>query len=116
MARAAAECPLRSGTNSMQPPQSTVETTAPPLSWWRFLRAVLTAAVLLPATAYWAAAQGVDVILSLMVPPIGAILGLVVLNLALTRLAPKLAYSVEELFLMYRILAICTLFPDAWIY
>ncbi|MBI5834864.1 MAG: hypothetical protein HZB16_21395 [Armatimonadetes bacterium] len=98
----------------MQPPQSTCQPSAAPLSWWRFARAVVTAGLLLPLMAYWAADQGIDVILSLMVPPIGAILLLVMLNLALTRVVPKLAYSVEELILVYGMLAVGTAVASEW--
>ena len=60
-------------------------------------RALLIGLLLIPPNAYWAADQGVDVILSLMVPPIASLLLLCVLNFGLRRIRARWAFSEAEL-------------------
>ncbi len=68
---------------------------------WLSLRATLLAFVLAPLTAYWSVDQGVDVIFSLMVPPVIMTLLLAVLNLFVRRVAPKHALTEGELIIFY---------------
>ena len=60
---------------------------------WLSPRATLLAFLLAPLTAYWSIDQRVDVIFSLMVPPVVMTLLIAVANLIVRRVAPKLALS-----------------------
>src|SRR5690349_15333399 len=55
---------------------------------WVSARAVLLALLFTPAVAYWASVEGVDVILSLMVPPVACTFLVVILNAIYARLRP----------------------------
>lgn len=68
--------------------------------WIRF-RAILWAALFAPATAFWAVDQGVDVIFSLMVPPVMATLAMALINLLLRKVAPRLSLSMGDLVIFY---------------
>jgi hypothetical protein len=78
------------------------------------LRAILISLILMPFVSYWAAMQGVDVILSLMVPPVGCILILLILNWPLKRLAPRLALGEGEFVLIYGMLAVGCAMSAEW--
>ena len=68
---------------------------------WLSLRATLLALLLAPLTAYWSVDQGVDVIFSLMIPPVVMTLLIAVLNMFVRRIAPKFALSEGELIIFY---------------
>lgn len=96
------------------PRQPVSSTPTAPLSRGRFLRAVVIALLLTPLMAYWSAVQLVDVILSLLVPPVGATIALVALNLPLRRFVPRLALSTGEMVLIYAMLATATAIAAEW--
>ncbi|MBI2301763.1 MAG: hypothetical protein HYU66_22905, partial [Armatimonadetes bacterium] len=89
-------------------------TPAAPLTAWRFLRAVLVSLVLLPFAAYWCADEGVDVIVSLAVPPVFALLLLVAVNRPLLRFVPRFALSTGELILIYSMVSVGTAIGSEW--
>lgn len=68
---------------------------------WLSLRVMLLALLLAPITAYWSANQGVDVIFSLMVPPVIMTFLIALLNLGVRRIAPRFALTEAELILFY---------------
>jgi hypothetical protein len=78
-------------------------------------RALLIGLLLIPPNAYWAAEQGVDVILSLMVPPIATLLLLCVLNFILRRLRPRWAFSEAELVVIYGMVTVATAIASEWV-
>lgn len=83
---------------------STPAHTAPAASKrasWISGRAMLLALLLAPVTAYWTGDQLVDVIFSLMVPPVVMTLLVAVLNLGVRRIAPRWALSEGELIIFY---------------
>src|SRR5579871_2584878 len=86
----------RAGAVSSPIPQPNSEATPTPLahperSRWIPWRAMLLALLLAPLTAYWTSDQIVDVIFSLMVPPVMMTLLVAILNLGARRFAPRLA-------------------------
>lgn len=68
---------------------------------WISLRAMLLALLLAPLTAYWASDQLIDVIFSLMVPPVVMTLLVAILNLGVRRIAPRKALDEGELIIFY---------------
>jgi hypothetical protein len=78
-------------------------------------RALLIGLLLIPANAYWAADQGVDVILSLMVPPVASLFLLCLLNFGLRRVRPRWAFSEAELVVIYGMLAVATAISAEWV-
>jgi hypothetical protein len=68
---------------------------------WLSVRATLLAFLLAPLTAYWSIDQGVDVIFSLMVPPVVMTLLIAIANMIVRRIAPKLALTEGELIIFY---------------
>lgn len=62
---------------------------------------MLLALLLAPVTAYWTGDQLVDVIFSLMVPPVVMTLLVAVLNLGVRRIAPRWALTEGELIIFY---------------
>ncbi|MBW3624843.1 MAG: hypothetical protein KY468_15685, partial [Armatimonadetes bacterium] len=78
------------------------------------LRATLIGLLIIPFMAYWATDQAVDIILSLMVPPISAILILLLLNWPVKRFAPRLALGEGEFILIYGMLSIATAIAAEW--
>ena len=68
---------------------------------WLSPRATLLAFLLAPLTAYWSIDQSVDVIFSLMVPPVVMTLLIAVANLIVRRIAPKFALTEGELIIFY---------------
>ncbi|MDE2125737.1 MAG: hypothetical protein KGJ62_04030 [Armatimonadetes bacterium] len=66
--------------------------------------------LLAPLTAYWTADQGMDVIFSLMVPPLAMTLVIACINLVVRRLAPKAALREGELIIFYAMhTVVCTM-------
>jgi hypothetical protein len=72
-----------------------------PSARWISGKAMLLALLFAPFTAYWSADQGVDVIFSLMIPPVIMTLIVALLNLGVRRIAPRLALSEGELIIFY---------------
>src|SRR5690349_26068 len=68
---------------------------------WLSPRATLLAFLLAPLTAYWSIDQGVDVIFSLMVPPVVMTLIMAVVNMIVRRITPKYALTEGELIIFY---------------
>lgn len=97
----------------LPPPPDERETTP---SRRRFMtwRAVIISLILIPFIAYWAAAQGVDVILSLMVPPISGILLLLILNYPVRKLAPRWALQEGEFVLIYAMISLACAIASEW--
>src|SRR5579862_10028129 len=62
---------------------------------------MLLALLLAPFTAYWSADQVIDVIFSLMIPPVIMTFLVAMLNLGVRRIAPKLALTEGELIIFY---------------
>jgi hypothetical protein len=62
---------------------------------------MLLALLLAPLTAYWTSDQIVDVIFSLMVPPVMMTLFVAILNLGVRRFAPRFALTEGELIIFY---------------
>lgn len=81
------------------------------VSW----RAILVAILLIPFSAYWAADEGVDIIFSLMVPPIAFAILLLIVNLFLRRYAPKVAFTEVELVVIYGMLQVATAISGEWV-
>lgn len=82
---------------------------------WHTWRAVLLGLLLIPLAAYWAEDQAVDVILSLMVPPVGIVLVLVALNAGIRKLRPRAALDQSELIIIYGMLAAGTAIAAEWV-
>jgi hypothetical protein len=68
---------------------------------WLSVRATLLAFLLAPLTAYWSIDQGVDVIFSLMVPPVVMTLLIAIANMIVRRIVPKFALTEGELIIFY---------------
>src|SRR5687768_10959283 len=64
-------------------------------------RAILLALLFIPPAVYWGSVQGVDVIMSLMIPPVACTFLVAVLNLLVARLRPGRQLSAGELVLFY---------------
>ncbi len=82
---------------------------------WITLRATIIGLVLIPFVSYWAAEQGVDVILSLMVPPISALLLLLLLNWPVRCYAPRHALGEGEFVLIYAMLSVACALAAEWV-
>src|SRR5439155_20369907 len=70
--------------------------------------------LLIPVAAYWAADQGVDVILSLMVPPVGLLLVVILLNAGLGRVRARAPLRAAELVVIYAMLQVATAVAAEW--
>jgi hypothetical protein len=79
------------------------------------LPALLIGLLLIPPCAYWASEQGVDVILSLMVPPVASLLLLCLINFALRRIRPHWAFSEAELVVIYGMVTVGTAIASEWV-
>ena len=77
-------------------------------------RAILVGLFLIPVTSYCAAAQGVDIILSLMVPPVSCLLVLVLWNAILRMWRPSWCFSEGELVVIYGMLVVATAIAGEW--
>ena len=78
------------------------------------VRAILLALLLAPLTAYWCADQVVDVIFSLMIPPVVMTLLVAVLNLCVRRIAPRYALTEGELIIFYGMHAVLGAICAEW--
>jgi hypothetical protein len=91
-------------------------------------RAILVGLLLIPFNAYWAAQQGVDVILSLMVPPVASLLLLCLWNFAIRRARSGTrpergtsegkgawAFSEAELVVVYGMVTVATAIAAEWV-
>jgi hypothetical protein len=79
-------------------------------------RAMLVALLLAPLCAYWAAEQIVDVIVSLMVPPVACLLVLILLNALLRWTMPRQALTTTELVIIYGMLQVATAIAAEWMW
>lgn len=77
-------------------------------------RAFLLGLLFIPPCCYWAAVEGVDVILSLMVPPVAATFLVVILNAIVHRLWPGRALSAGELVVFYGMVSVATAIGSEW--
>jgi hypothetical protein len=77
------------------------DTSANHSGGWLRGRALFLAVLLAPFTAYWAADQLVNVIFSLLIPPVVMTLLVAFLNLFLRRVAPRFALTVGDLIIFY---------------
>jgi hypothetical protein len=68
-----------------------------------------------PACVYWARAQAVDRIFSLMIPPVALTLGLVAANVPLRKLLPRYALTQTELVLFYAMQTILCAVASEWV-
>lgn len=68
---------------------------------WISLRVMLLALLLAPLTAYWTADQVIDVIFSLMIPPVIMTFVVALVNLGVRRISKKLALTEGELIIFY---------------
>jgi hypothetical protein len=75
---------------------------------------VIISLLLIPFVSYWAADQGVDVILSLMVPPVSCVLFLLLLNWPVKRWAPRAALHEGELVLVYAMVSVACAIAGEW--
>jgi len=78
-----------------------VQAEAPPKRRWFSIRVMVLALLLAPITAYWSASQLVDVIFSLMVPPVIMTFVVAMANLVVRRVAPRWALTEGELIIFY---------------
>lgn len=68
---------------------------------WIGLRAMLLAFLFAPLTAWWTTDQGIDVIFSLMIPPVMMTVAVAAGNLMVRRFAPRWALTEGELIIFY---------------
>jgi len=78
-------------------------------------RAVLIGLVLIPIAAYWGADQGVDTILSLIIPPVSCLIVLVVVNAILRRLRAQWCLTEGELVVIYGMLVAACAIGAEWV-
>ncbi len=80
--------------------ETAANTESQPRAWigWR---AIVLAMLLAPFTAYWTTDQVVDVIFSLMIPPVVMTMLVAICNLGIRRIAPKYALTEGELIIFY---------------
>jgi hypothetical protein len=81
---------------------------------WRFFRALVVSLLFAPVCCFWAQDQSVDRIFSLMVPPVVLTLCLVVVNIPLRRLGPRLAFTQAELVLFYAMQSVMCAMASEW--
>ncbi|HLV81547.1 MAG TPA: DUF6785 family protein [Chthonomonadaceae bacterium] len=86
---------------SLPPDPISVPPSRPERRHWFSIRVMLLALLLAPITAYWTVDQSVDVIFSLMVPPVIMTLFVAMANLVVRRIAPRYALSEGELIIFY---------------
>ncbi len=75
---------------------------------------MLLALLLAPITAYWSADQVMDVIFSLMIPPVVVTLVVAVVNLMVRRISPRLALTEGELIIVYGMHAVLGAICAEW--
>lgn len=78
------------------------------------VRALLVGLALLPLNAYWAAAVVSDIMFSLLVPPLGSLMVLTLLNLLLRRAGRTWAFTDGELVIIYVFLSVGTAMSADW--
>src|SRR5262245_56957755 len=83
---------------------------------WHGFRAVAISLLLIPVCCYWASEAIVDVILSLLVPPVALLLLLIVLNCLCRLLARREFVTVPELVIIYGMLQTATAVAAEWIW
>ena len=77
-------------------------------------RALLIALALTPVAAYWASDQIIDVILSLMVPPVALTFGVVIVNAGVRVVSPSKALKEAEMVIIYAVLSVATALSAEW--
>ena len=82
---------------------------------WRLLRGILVSLLFAPVCCYWAQDQGIDRIFSLMVPPVVLTLVLVVLNVPLRLLAPRIAFAESELVVFFGMQSVMCAMASEWL-
>src|SRR5579883_1707186 len=86
-----------------------------PVKWRTPVRAILLGLLIIPFTCYWAQAQVVDRIFSLMIPPVSMTLGLILVNLVIRRFLPKAALTQGELLVFYGMQTVACAMASEWI-
>lgn len=81
---------------------------------WLPLRAMLLSLLLAPACCYWASADGVGRIFSLMIPPVALTLLMVIVNIPLRLYLPRFALTETELVIFYAMQAIMCAMASEW--
>lgn len=81
---------------------------------WISWRAILLALLLAPVTAYWTADQVIDVIFSLMIPPVIMTFLVAVANLGVRRISKKYALTEGELIIFYGMHAVLGAICAEW--
>lgn len=97
------------------PPETPATHLQPPLGR-RPWRALLIAVLLLPFTAYWSVEILSDIIFSLLVPPVCALMVLAAANVGLRRWIPRFALAGWELALIYVFLSVANAMCAEWTY
>lgn len=77
-------------------------------------RALLISLVLLPFLAYWSVEITVDIIFSLLVPPVCALMVVATLNVGLRRWSPRHALTGGELAMIYMFLSVANAMCAEW--
>lgn len=77
-------------------------------------RALFLSLLLAPLCCYWAQAQAVDRIFSLMVPPIALTLALLLVNVPIRRWLPRFALTQAELVVFYSMQAVICAMASEW--
>jgi hypothetical protein len=77
-------------------------------------RSILLALLFIPGAAYWGSVQGVDVIMSLMVPPVACTFVVAVLNALVGRFRPGRALSAGELVVFYGMVSTAVAVAAEW--
>ncbi|HEX5324373.1 MAG TPA: DUF6785 family protein [Capsulimonadaceae bacterium] len=98
-----------------EPLGNAAEAPAPPARWRIPYRAILLGLLLLPATCYWAQAQVVDRIFSLMIPPVSITLAVIAVNLVVRRFWPSRALAQGELLVFYGMQTVACAMASEWI-
>jgi hypothetical protein len=83
---------------------------------WGGVRAIGIALLLIPLCCYWTAAQLEDVILSLMVPPVAMLLGLILLNALARVMLRRVFLTTTELVIVYGMLQTATAIAAEWMW
>lgn len=104
------------GTPAKKAPSPTAsEPSGDDRQWRAPIRAIILGLLALPFTCYWAQDQEVDRIFSLMIPPVVVALALVVVNVLVMRLSPRLALSQGELLVFYGMQAVACAMASEWV-
>jgi hypothetical protein len=111
--------PSKTKASGIKASVSPTENTPPEATWqqgghfpWS---AVFLSLLFAPLCCYWAQAQGVDRIFSLMVPPVILTLLLVAVNIPLRLYAPRLALSQGDLIVFYGMQAVMCAMASEWV-